>query len=303
VGIERRALHAALLEGASTVPRRLGVVVSSLNETPDGIAAQFSDATSRTYDLVVGADGIASSIRTLIMGARPPVYAGQMVWRSIAPIRPRGLAELQILVGEGCFFGLCPVGQGRTYVFANVTGPRRLDPLAGRLERLRARFSAFGDVVRDCLASLTHDEQIICSAVEYAEAQTWRSHSSPEFASDARRGLAEAGGRVLLIGDAAHASSPMMGQGGSLAMEDALVLAEILRDLRGGRCPRDKPDDLGSAIDAFVNRRSQRVRWVHEQSRAAAENFALPPAPRDAFLRARGDAMLRARYQPLLAEP
>lgn len=63
-----------------------------------------------------------------------------MNWRSIAPIRPGGLTTLQFLLGDGCFFGLCPVGEGRTYGFGYIMQPRSRDPLVGRLERLRNRF-------------------------------------------------------------------------------------------------------------------------------------------------------------------
>jgi 2-polyprenyl-6-methoxyphenol hydroxylase-like FAD-dependent oxidoreductase len=100
-------------------------------------------------------------------------------------------------------------------------------------------------------------------------------------------------GRVVLIGDAAHASSPMMGQGGSLAMEDAYVLAEAL-------CAEA---NLESALDTYVRRRTPRVSWVQQQSRAVADSFRLPPAVRNAALRTRGDQMMHERFRPLIAAP
>jgi 2-polyprenyl-6-methoxyphenol hydroxylase-like FAD-dependent oxidoreductase len=129
----------------------------------------------------------------------------------IAPIRPRGMTALQFLLGDGCFFGLCPVGDGRTYGFGYVMQPRVRDPLQGRLARLRDRFAAFGALVQEYLAALEHDEQVHCSTMEWVDVEEWYV------------------GRVVLIGDAAHASSPLMGQGGCMAMEDAWVLAEELR--------------------------------------------------------------------------
>jgi len=84
-----------------------------------------------------------------------------------------------------------------------------------------------------------------------------------------------------------------MGEGGSLAIEDALVLAEVLRD----------SDTVEHALGGYVTRRSDRVAWVHEQSRAAARAWILPPDIRNAALRDRGDQMLQDRYRPLIDVP
>ena len=275
VGVERTELQRVLLAGAAAVPSRLGTSVTSLSRDEHRVSVEFSDGSAGEYDLVVGADGIASTVRTLTLSPAPPVYAGQMVWRSVAPIRPRGLNRLQFLLGDGCFFGLCPVGKGRTYGFGNVAAPRFRDAAHGRLERLRRRFAAFGEIVQEYLAALESDEQIHCSAIEWVEQDEWRT------------------GRVLLIGDAAHASSPMMGQRGSLAMEDAYVLAEAL-------CAEA---NLESTLDTYVRRRTPRVSWVQQQSRAVANSFRLPPAVRNAALRTRGDQMMHERFRPLITAP
>lgn len=239
------------------------------------VSIEFSDGSTGDYDLVVGADGIASTVRQLTLSAAPPVYAGQIAWRSVAPTRPRGLTRLQFLLGEDCFFGLCPVGNGQTYGFGNVTEPRFRDAVEGQLERLRERFASFGEIVQDYLAALGSDEQIHCSAIEWVDQVEWRA------------------GRVLLIGDAAHASSPMMGQGGCLAMEDVYVLAEVLRTTAS----------VEEALDTYVSRRKPRVEWVQQESRAVAESFRLPVAGRNAALRARGAEMMQARFQPLIPTP
>jgi 2-polyprenyl-6-methoxyphenol hydroxylase-like FAD-dependent oxidoreductase len=168
------------------------------------VSVGFNDGSIAGYDLVVGADGIASTIRNLALTTAPPVYAGQMTWRSLASIRPHGLSKLQCRPGEGRFFGLCPVGGGQTYGFVNVSEPRCHDAKRGRLARLRERLSALGDIVdivQEYHAAPPSDEQLHCSAVEYVEQAEWRR------------------GRV----------APMMGQGGCMAMEDAWVLAEELR--------------------------------------------------------------------------
>ena len=261
VGAARRELQRALLAGSGAVPSRLGTSITSLTQDTDHVSVGFSDGATATYDLVIGADGIESDVRALAFDAPAPVYGEQMVWRSIAPIRPRGLTHLQVLLGDGCFFGLCPVDGDRTYGFGNVGGPRFRDPLQGRLARLRERFASFGDIVQEYLAALESDSDIHCSPIEWLEQESWYT------------------GRVVLIGDAGHASSPMMGQGGSLAVEDAVVLAESLRSA----------DTVTRALEDYVVRRSPRVRWVREQSRIAAESLRMPVSARNAVLRARGD--------------
>ena len=275
IGIERVRLQAALRSAAAGTRCRLGTWVAALSQLGGCVSVVFSDSRAAEYDLVVGADGISSTVRRLASNPSSPVYDGQMAWRSIAQIGPGSLQSLQFWLGDGCFFGLCPVGNGRTYGFGNVTGPRLQDPVQGRLGRLRDRFAGFGGLVHEYLAGLERDEQIHCGPVEWLEAKEWRS------------------GRVVLIGDAAHASSPMMGQGGCMAMEDAVVLAELLGSL----------DSVDNAVDAYVKRRRHRVDWVQQQSRAVGESLGMQPGIRNAALRERGGKMFRQRFGPLLAVP
>jgi len=100
-------------------------------------------------------------------------------------------------------------------------------------------------------------------------------------------------GRVVLVGDAAHASSPMMGQGGCMAMEDACVLAEELRAAAA----------VGSVLASYVNRRKARVKWVQHQSMAVGEILTVPSAVRNAALRERGDEAMKSRFDPLVPAP
>jgi 2-polyprenyl-6-methoxyphenol hydroxylase-like FAD-dependent oxidoreductase len=104
---------------------------------------------------------------------------------------------------------------------------------------------------------------------------------------------AQARPSLVLIGDAAHAGPPHMGEGGCMAMEDALVLVDVLR----------KADRLDTALEAYVRRRRLRADWVQAQSRAAAQAWVLSPAARNAALRERGDQMFRDRYRPLISPP
>ena len=274
-GIERIKLHEVLVTGAASVPFRLGTSIETLIQESDRVSVGFSDGSVGKYDLVVGADGVSSTVRRLALNTDPPSYAGHMAWRSVAPIRPKGLVDLQFHLGDGCFFGLCPVSEGRTYGFGGAFEPRFHDDVQNRLERLRERFSGFGPMVQEYLSALKSDEQIHTSAVEWVGQTHWHV------------------GRVVLIGDAAHASSPMMGQGGCMAMEDAYVLAEVLIS----------ENSIKDALETFVRRRRTRVEWVREQSRAVATSFVQPVNVRNARLREQGDEMFRSRYRPLVSSP
>jgi FAD-dependent urate hydroxylase len=275
IGIERPRLQQALLVGAAAVPCRLGTAVTSLTQGEQQVSVGFSDGSSGDYELVVGADGIYSTVRRLTMGSVPPGYTGLMIWRSLAPTRPRGVNNFTLLLGESCLFGLVPMGDGHTSGFGGVGGPRFDDPLQGRLARFRQRFADFGGPVPEYLASLSCDEQLHCGPIEWVKLDRWHR------------------GRVVLIGDAAHAGPPTMAEGGCMAMEDACVLAEVLR------CA----DTVESALDSYVTRRRPRADWVQQHSRAVVESLLLPPAKRNAAFRERGNQEMQYRYGPLIPAP
>jgi 2-polyprenyl-6-methoxyphenol hydroxylase-like FAD-dependent oxidoreductase len=272
VGIARVRLQQVLVAAAAPVRTRLGVAVTSLNQEPGGVEVGFSDGTTAAYGLVVGADGIYSTVRRLTISPESPEYAGTTVWRSIIATRPPGVTDLTVLLGDGRYFGQVPMGDGHTYAFGAIAGPRCNDPLEGRLERFRDRFADFGGPVPAYLAALECDEQLHVGPFEWVELERWHT------------------GRVVLIGDAAHAHPPNMGEGGCMAMEDALVLAQELR----------AASSLESALERYEVRRRPRADWVHEQSRDAAEGWVVPPALRNAALRERGDQLFRDRYRPLI---
>ena len=275
VGIAHSRLQDVLVAGASPVTCRLGTSITAIDEGDHQVSVRFTDGSTGAYDLVVGADGIRSTVRDLTFGQIEPTFAGQVSWRSVAPISLPGPPSVQFWLGDGCFFGLCSVGDAHTYGFANVTHERQHDPVEGRLSRLRERFGDFGDTVQEYLARLDRDDQVHCSSIEWVDHQRWHT------------------GHVVLIGDAAHATSPMMGQGGSLAMEDAWVLASLL----------STEPTLAVALSAYTERRSPRVTWVQHQSLAVADSFNLPPHARNEVLRGRGEAIFKDRYAPLTIEP
>jgi FAD-dependent urate hydroxylase len=275
IAIDRPRLQQILVAGAAAVPCRLDTSVTSLSQDEQRVQVGMSFGSSSDYDLVVGADGISSTVRRLLMGTVRPVYTGLMIWRSLVPIRPPDPTDFRIMFGDGCFFGITPLGEEPTNVFGAVGMPRTQEPVQGRLERFRKRFAAFGGHVQQCLSALSRDEQVYCIPAEEVQLDYWHR------------------GRVVLIGDAAHAGAPTMAQAGIMAMEDAYVLAALLRSA----------ETVERALDSFESRRKPRVTWVQQQSRAMVESYLTPPAERNPFFRERGNQMMHGSFEALIPEP
>jgi 2-polyprenyl-6-methoxyphenol hydroxylase-like FAD-dependent oxidoreductase len=201
----------------------------------EAVTVEFGDRSTEEYDLVVGADGLRSTVRKLAVSAESPQNAGTMAWRSVGRTRPRGLDGLRLMPGEGHFFGLVPVGDGGTYGFAGLVSDRMQDPAEALLDRFREHFADFGGLVPAYLDSLIAADPLHVGAVTWISLERWHA------------------GRVVIIGDVAHAAPPYMGEGGSLAAEDALVLAQELRKadtiqtaLHGVRGPAASTRRVGS---------------------------------------------------------
>jgi 2-polyprenyl-6-methoxyphenol hydroxylase-like FAD-dependent oxidoreductase len=244
VAIHRPVLQRLLVEAVDTscVDVRMGTTVRGFEPAHDGVEVEFTDGRAGRYDLVVGADGIRSAVRTLVFGERRPRYVGQMYWRTSVAA---DLVECStMLFDRDRFVALLPVGGGITYVAAQLHTDEPFDELpSGRIAHVRALFDDFGGPVPDALAAIDDPDAVHFGPAEEIDHDDWRRD------------------RVVLIGDAAHACSPTLAQGGSLAIEDAIVLAELLSQ-RG---------DIDRALDAFVARRAPRATWVRQRTHRQIE--------------------------------
>jgi 2-heptyl-3-hydroxy-4(1H)-quinolone synthase len=279
VAIHRGDLHEVLLAGCTGVPIRLDTTVVSLVEEGDGVVARLSDGAVARFDLVVGADGLRSRVRERVFGANPPVYAGYTCWRFVVEA-PFPLERTVEMWGRGRRLGLVPLPGGRVYGFAVANAPRgSSDPGEVRIERFQARFGGFRGSAPAVLAGIRHPAQLIHNDLEEVIQRPWHR------------------GAVLLVGDAAHATTPNMGQGAAMALEDSAVLAELLAEKR----------PLVETLARFQARREGRVRWVQNQSRrfgrlAQWENGAAC-ALRNLLLRAIPDAAAARALERLADAP
>jgi 2-polyprenyl-6-methoxyphenol hydroxylase-like FAD-dependent oxidoreductase len=239
LGIHRADLHEILLAGAAKVPVTLGASVDELHSDASGVDVRLSDGREARFDLVLGADGLRSRVRELLFGALPLAYSGYTCWR-FALEGALAEVELREMWGRGLRFGVAPIGGGRVYGYAVANAPRgAADPEAGRVARLRERFAGFGGQVPELLAAIERPEQLIHNDLEELAQRRWSK------------------GRVVLLGDAAHAMTPNMGQGAAMALEDSAVLLELIRAGTQAR-------EIGARLRA---RRERRVRFVQAQSR------------------------------------
>lgn len=265
------------------MPIRLGTTVTAVTQTADGVLVRFDDGTTRTCDVLVGADGIHSSIRRLLFGGLRSRAVGQTSWRFIADDTWR-VATWTVMLARNRAFLMVPVGSGGLYCYADLMNHQRDEESvweadgAQRLstrDRLRMLFGDFGGPVPEILSRLDEVETIHAAPIEEVHLDDWVN------------------GRVVLVGDAAHATSPNMAEGASMALEDALILAEEL----SWTIPPT------SALEAFAQRRRARVGWVRQRTHRRDRIRALPVPLRNLALRSAGPAIYRADYGPLFAEP
>lgn len=251
-GIMRPVLAAILAKVTEDagVNVRLGCSFTSLEQKEDGVHASFSDGSSRVYDLVIGADGLNSTVRRAIFPDAPePRYTGWCIWRAVVD-RPPEVDTVQMWLGDGNVkVGVNPVSQ--TQMYAYVTEPR---PVRERIEAER-----LPTILSELMAPFP------AATVQAMRAQIV---AQPEESKVLFRPLDSLllpapwySGRVVLTGDAVHATTPHLASGAGIGIEDGIVLAEELERAR----------TVEQALAAFQERRFERCRMVVENSARLGE--------------------------------
>lgn len=203
--VDRSTFHAALKSACSGVTIRNGVRV----EVADDDGVHLADGTRvGGFDLVVGADGLRSRVRSEWSGSAAPRYAGYGTWRGITT-RPVPIHAAGETVGRGRRFGIAPLADDRVYWFACLNARETARP---GLDVLRAEFGGWHDPIPE-LIDATDD-----TSISYLPIEDLRGRLDSYVL-----------GRRVLIGDAAHAMTPDLGQGANQGLEDAAVLAACLR--------------------------------------------------------------------------
>ncbi|MEU7565769.1 FAD-dependent monooxygenase [Streptomyces fradiae] len=287
--LSRTALHTALLDALPPAARPVtGHAVSALHDTGDSVTVRFERTAptpgavrsgvtgprasgEEAYDLVVGADGIRSTVRAHA-AARPPAlrHSGVTCWRGLTG-NP-GVTSAVESWGPGTKTGLVPLPDGRLYYFLVRPAPPRA-PAPAWPDAFRRAFAHHRGVPARLLDALDGPPPLHHD-LEELDTPVWGR------------------GRVLLLGDAAHAMTPNLGQGAAMAIEDAYALALALRDGADG------------AADRYRALRHRRVRAVQLASRHAGYvtrwRSPLAGAVREAAVRYMPAALQERQYRGLV---
>ena len=234
--VSRSELQGEMLNFWGRDAVRFGKRATRVEEDDDGVTAWFSDGTTARGDMLIAADGSHSALRPYVLGFTPERrYAGYVNWNGLVEI-DEAIApadQWTTFVGEGKRVSLMPVANGRFYFFFDVPLPAGLAEDRSTLRADLSRyFSGWAAPVQELIARL-----------DPATTNRIEIHDIEPFDRLVR-------GKVALLGDAGHSTTPDIGQGGCAALEDAVVLGETFRD--GG--------DIAAALRQYEARRCERVR-------------------------------------------
>ncbi|MEU9959484.1 FAD-dependent monooxygenase [Streptomyces sp. NPDC050982] len=233
VAIARSALHEVLQTGLTDTRIRTGTALTGFEQDGDGVTARLSDGSTDRADLLIGADGIGSAVRTQLMGSTPPRYAGCVAWRGIASLGPDVIpaGSFRSIFGRGTRFVYYDIAPGRVHWMSVENGPAGGTDGPGVLETTARRHQGWADPVQRIIAATDESTVIRTDIVDRAPDTQWGQ------------------GRVTLLGDAAHPMSFNVGQGACQAIEDAVILAERLRS----------DDSVPTALAAYEAERKPRT--------------------------------------------
>jgi 2-polyprenyl-6-methoxyphenol hydroxylase-like FAD-dependent oxidoreductase len=248
MGMPRPALAKILVDRATEVgvKVRLGTTFTELAQDDDGVDVTFADGSTGRYDLVVGADGLRSWTRRALGINLETKSVGMGIWRAFGP-RPASVTRTDLYYGGPSYIaGYCPTGEDSLYAYIVEDAQDRSalspDEQLATMKQLSQAYHGPWDEIRETLTDP--------SRVNY----TWFETHVLEAPWNR--------GRVVLIGDAAHTCPPTIAQGGAMALEDAVVLAELLTE-------RDALDQ--DLWDAFMARRFERAKTVVDASNQLAQ--------------------------------
>ena len=234
----RSDLLAALL---SAMPReyvRLGREWIHLEQSKSSVRVHFADGSVEEHDAVIGADGMRSRVRAQLFGISDPVCRGYTVWRGVAAYRGQAVRHgyNSETWGHGSRFGILGIGQGRFTWYATANLSQRAAFPGERKSELLQRFAGWHEPIPELIAST--QSILENGAYDLPPLPRWTA------------------GRVTLLGDAAHPCTPNLGQGGCMALEDALAIAKCISSDRS----------IESALRRYESLRRRRTSLIQQRS-------------------------------------
>jgi 2-polyprenyl-6-methoxyphenol hydroxylase-like FAD-dependent oxidoreductase len=241
VGITRGELQQVLVEAQDEAAVHEAVRCVGFTQDESGVTARFADSREERADLLVGADGLRSTIRAQLLGETPPRYAGYAQLQAVADggpdLLPAGLER--IVFGRGQRAVLHHVGGGKLFWAGALYGPEgRFADVGGRKERLLEAFRGWEHPIEAAIEATPEEAIVGFDIYDRPPVDRWGT------------------GRVTLVGDAAHPMTTNLSQGGCQALEDAVVLASSMRE----------HGDVPTALRAFEASRISRTSPLVKQS-------------------------------------
>ena len=239
IAVHRADLMNILRQQAGDVIK-LGYELVHYQQDSKQVTAYFSNGDSDSADILIGADGIHSNVRAQMHPDSQPKYSGYTVWRSVVDFDHSLMrGKFGETWGHGQRFGIMPISDNRVYWFATDNAPagKRYSPEATKAH-VQNLFAAWHEPIPALLEATQADELLHHDISDIDPLQSWSN------------------GRVVLLGDAAHAMTPNMGQGACQAIEDAYALGVVL-----------SKKNLSQALSEYQTMRIPRVHQIMSQSR------------------------------------
>jgi 2-polyprenyl-6-methoxyphenol hydroxylase-like FAD-dependent oxidoreductase len=239
--IHRADLHEVLLNQIKPGTLQLGKGVVDFDQTGDKVILKFIDGSVGASDYLIVADGIHSNIRKKLLPDSAPRYAGYTCWRAVIDNVPNGFdfETTSETWGQNGRFGIAPLTDNRVYWFACINASQK-DPIMRefKTDDLKSWFRNFHHPIPQLLEFTRNDQLIWSDIIDLKPLK--------QFAFD----------KVVLMGDAAHATTPNMGQGACMAIEDAAILANII----------EANDNIEMAFKNFEQKRIARTTRIVKNS-------------------------------------
>ncbi|MFH7765081.1 FAD-dependent monooxygenase [Acinetobacter sp. BSP-28] len=242
-GIMRPTMHSIMhkyVEEAG-IKMRLGLTADAFEQDDTGVTVTFSDGTTGRYDFVLGSDGVLSKTRQLLFPDAPKAeYTGQSCWRLFLK-RPASVERRTYFLGGPVKVGFTPVSKDHMYMFLLERCPQRWQEPEDNYKNLKQLLEGYDGILAEIRESLTEADN---PNINFRPLECF-DLPGPWYV-----------GKVLLIGDSAHPTTPQLASGAGMGIEDALVLAEIF----------EKQANVDLAFAEFMQRREHRCRLVTQSS-------------------------------------
>jgi 2-polyprenyl-6-methoxyphenol hydroxylase-like FAD-dependent oxidoreductase len=270
VAIHRAELHQLLWRDLPKEKLFLGETFDRFEQDKNQVRAYFASGLRVEGNALIGADGLRSRVRAILLGDRSPTYRNYKTWRGLTDFVPSGYRPgyIQEFLGGGKAFGFMMLGKGRMYWYAAVTAPEaQPDAEIGRKKELKIIFQDWFSSIPELIGATNEADILTTDLYDRLPTQPWSQQN------------------ITLLGDAAHPMLPTMGQGACTALEDAYVVA---------KCLKEKTDPV-AAFQQYEFLRYPRTKLIVEQSLQSSRmgEFKHPIAVgfRNTFMKFMGSAI------------